>query len=129
MDGDIGKYRKWFREAVDGATNWQRAAREDYEFVSGKQWTCDEIRRFEESGRPALTINRIKPLMNLLSDRQRTNRYDIDFPARTPDDGEVCAVRKGITKYILDRCEYASEKPTSPMQNTSAARSGSTKKS
>ncbi len=74
-------------------------------FAVGNQPTWDE----KESGRPALTINRIKPLMNLLSGWQRTNRYDIDFLARTPDDGDVCAVRKGITKYILDRCEYASE--------------------
>ena len=102
----IGLYRRWFREAVDHSRNWQDEAREDYEFVEGKQWTKSEIKSFEKSGRPAIVINRIRPLMNLLSGYQRVNRLDIDFLARTPDDGEIAQVRKGITKYILDNCDY-----------------------
>ena len=102
----IGLFRRWFREAVDHSRNWQDEAREDYEFVEGKQWTKSEIKSFEKSGRPAIVINRIRPLMNLLSGYQRVNRLDIDFLARTPDDGEIAQVRKGITKYILDNCDY-----------------------
>lgn len=105
----IGKYRRWFREAVDHSQKWQDEAREDFDFVNGKQWTKTEIQRFEETARPALVINRIKPLINLLSGYQRLNRYDIEFYARTPDDTEIAAVRKGITKYIFDRCDYSSE--------------------
>ena len=44
--------------------------------------------------------------MNLLSGYQRINRFDIEFKARTEDDVEICQVRKGLTKYILDRCDY-----------------------
>lgn len=105
----VGKYRRWFREAVDHSQKWQDAAREDYDFVNGKQWTRTEKKRFEDSGRPALVINRIKPLINLLSGYQRLNRYDVEFYARTPDDTEIAAVRKGITKYVFDRCDYSSE--------------------
>ena len=105
----VGKYRHWFREAVDHSQKWQDEAREDFDFVNGKQWTQAEIKKFEESARPALVINRIKPLINLLSGYQRLNRYDIEFFARTPDDTEIAQVRKGITKYIFDRCDYSSE--------------------
>lgn len=105
----VGKYRRWFREAVDHSQKWQEEAREDFDFVSGKQWTKAEIKRFEETARPALTINRIKPLINLLSGYQRLNRYDVEFYARTPDDTEIAQVRKGITKYVFDRCDYQSE--------------------
>lgn len=102
----VGKFRKWFREAVDGAEDWQKAAQEDYDFVCGKQWTDDELQALEKSRRPAVTINRIKPLLNVLSGYQRLNRYDIDFLPRTSDDAKICEVRKGMTKYVLDRCEY-----------------------
>ena len=105
----IAKYRRWFREAIDGNEKWRRAAQEDYDFVAGKQWKEEDIQAFEASGRPAITINRIKPLINVLSGYQRLNRYDIDFLPRTGDDVDICQVRKGITKYVLDRCDYDSQ--------------------
>ena len=107
--GDIGTYREQFRAAADAARDWREAARRDYEFVAGKQWEEAEVRAFHQSGRPAITINRIKPLINVLSGHQRLNRYDIDFLPRTNDDMEICQVRKGMTKYILDRCNYDRE--------------------
>ena len=106
---DIGKYRRWFREAADFACDWREAARTDYEFVAGKQWDKADKRAFAQSGRPAITINRIKPLINVLSGYQRLNRYDIEFLPRTSDDMELCRVRQGMTKYILDRCNYDRE--------------------
>lgn len=106
---EVGKFREWFREAADNAADWRDEAQEDYDFVSGKQWTEADIDAFEESGRPAITINRIKPLINVLSGYQRLNRYDIEFLPRTGDDTEICKVRKGITKYVLDSCDYDSQ--------------------
>lgn len=105
----INTYRKWFQEAVDFSEEWQDEAQEDYDFVAGQQWSESDKRSFEESGRPAITLNRIKPLMNVLSGYQRLNRYDIDFLPRTGDDINICQVRKGLTKYILDRCDYDSQ--------------------
>ena len=102
----IGKFRQWFRDAADFWQKWQEEAREDYEFVEGRQWSKADLKRFAETRRPPLVINRIKPLLNLLSGYQRLNRYDISFLGRTPDDVELCSVREGITKYVLDRCDY-----------------------
>lgn len=102
----IAQYREWFRAAVDKAQEWREEAREDYEFMVGKQWTDADKLKLAESGRPAIKINRIKPLLNLLSGYQRLNRYDIDFLPRTNDDMQLCTVRKGITKYVMDRCDY-----------------------
>lgn len=102
----IGKFREWFRAAVDGASDWRDEAREDFEFVAGQQWSEADKDAFRESGRPAITINRIKPLINVLLGYQMLNRYDIDFLPRTSDDGDLCKVRKGVTKYIMDTCGY-----------------------
>lgn len=102
----IEKFRRWFRVAVDKAGTWRKEAREDYEFVAGKQWKDGDRTALERSGRPAITINKIKPLVNVLSGYQRLNRYDIDFLPRTNDDMQLCNVRKGVTKYVMDRCDY-----------------------
>ena len=104
--GNLGQCRKWFQAAVDGGRKWREEAKEDYEFVAGKQWSDEDIAAFQEDGRPAITINKIKPLLNILSGYQRLNRLDIEFLARTSDDVELCQVRRGITKYVMDRCNY-----------------------
>lgn len=104
----LAQCRKWFQSAVDGGRKWRQEAKEDYEFTAGKQWTDEEIRQFQKDARPAITINRIKPLLNILSGYQRLNRYDVDFLARTSDDVELCQIRRGITKYVMDRCDYES---------------------
>lgn len=102
----VDKYREWFKSASDHWTKWRQEAREDYEFVAGEQWKREDRETLEAHGRPAITINKIKPLMNVLSGWQRLNRYDISFLPRTNDDMELCKVRTGVTKYIFDNCDY-----------------------
>ena len=106
---EIGKYRQWFRDAADFWRDWQTEAREDYEFVEGKQWNESDRKKLAETGRVPLVINRIKPLINLLSGYQKLHRYDVNFLGRTPDDVELAEVRKDVTKYICDRCGYDNE--------------------
>ena len=105
----VYRFRRYFKESIDFWRDWQREAREDYDFVRGKQWSKEDQDRFAESGRPAITVNRIKPLVNILSGYQRLNRYDIEFLPRTSDDSQICQVRKGMTKYILDQCGFDNE--------------------
>lgn len=100
------KFKQWFKEAVECQQKWRALAQEDREFYSGKQWKNADKKKLEDVQRPAITINRIKPLINVLCGYQRLNRYDIEFLPRTNDDDEQAAVRKGVTKYILDRCHY-----------------------
>lgn len=102
----VDKYREWFKCAADHWRKWRRQAKEDYEFVAGEQWKRQDRETLESHGRPAITINKIKPLMNVLSGWQRLNRYDISFLPRTNDDMELCKVRTGVTKYIFDNCDY-----------------------
>ena len=106
--GSLAKYRDEFRAAVDKDRDWRDEAKEDVEFYYGKQWSDSDRLAMNEVGRPIITINRIKPLINLLSGYQRLNRYEPEFLPRTKSDMELCNVRKGVTKYILDSCDYVS---------------------
>lgn len=106
---NLVKFRDWFKAAVDKSKDWRSEAREDYEFIAGKQWLDQDKDALNEKGIPAITINKIKPQINVLSGYQRLNRYDIDFLPRTSDDQDLCDVRKGITKYVMDECGYDTE--------------------
>lgn len=103
---NVGKFRRWFRAAIEASDDWRKEAREDYDFVSGDQWSEQDKQAFKDANRPSIVINRIKPLINVLSGYQRLNRYDIEFLPRSGDDVDLCQVRKGITKYIMDSCDY-----------------------
>ena len=110
--GELSKFRKWFRGAVESWQEWREEALEDYNFVAGKQWTDEELAEFKKQKRPALVINRIRPLINVLSGWQRTNRFDIEFLPRTGDDIQLAQLRGGVTKYVMDRCNYESSEST-----------------
>jgi hypothetical protein len=98
--------RDWFRSAVAANASWREAALEDIEFYAGEQWDEASREALNKAKRPAITINHIRPLINLLSGYQRLNRYEPDFLPRTGDDVEKCNVAKGITKYLFDTNEF-----------------------
>ena len=98
--------RDWFRAAVAANASWREAALEDIKFYAGEQWDETSREALNQAKRPAITINHILPLINLLSGYQRLNRYEPDFLPRTGDDVEKCNVAKGITKYLFDTNEF-----------------------
>ena len=69
------------------------ASMEDFEFSMGKQWKDEDKQKLEEKqGVKALTINKIQPLIFMLSGIQRQNRTDIvAFPEGKEDglEGEI----------------------------------------
>lgn len=76
----LHKFKQWFKDSSSCTSEWRRKAREDCGFYTGKdQWSQADKSSLEAKGKPAITVNRIKPLMNVLSGYQRLNRYDIDF--------------------------------------------------
>ena len=105
-DVKLALFRKRFRAAVEAASKWQEEAKQDYDFVAGKQWTDQQMQDFVDSNRPPIVINKIRPRISIVSGYQRLNRLDITFLARTNDDVELAHVRSGVTKYVLDRCDY-----------------------
>lgn len=100
--------RERFKSSIEYERDWRDAAREDLEFYAGIQWGTEEVDKLRRAKRPALTINKIRPMVNLLSGYQRLNRYEPDFLPRTADDLEKAKVAKGVTKYILDKAMFDS---------------------
>ncbi|MDR3560485.1 MAG: hypothetical protein P4N59_03440 [Negativicutes bacterium] len=98
--------RDWFKEDVDASMQWRELGRQDYSFYFGDQWEGDDIDLLDEQKRPAITINRIKPHIDLLSGYQRLNRYEPNFLPRNRANPELCQVRKGVTKWIWDQSDY-----------------------
>lgn len=74
---------------------WTDEAKEDYRFALGDQWSDEDKEALREQSRPALTFNRIRPLINIVSGYQRENSARIKV---NPEGGE-----DRIFSEVMDR--------------------------
>ena len=65
--GKITKARSNVRLALEASADWRKAAKEDYLFVQGKQWDSADLESMKKQRRPAITINRCRPMVNQVS--------------------------------------------------------------
>lgn len=107
---DLPALRSRFRNAVDADRKWREEAVEDYEFKWGTgQWRREDMGALAQQKRPALTLNKIGPLLRLLGGYQRLNRYDPILLPRTEDDGEKAKKATALTAWVLDETDYLME--------------------
>lgn len=74
-----------WKMAYDNEREFITAAKEDIEFRAGKQWTDQEKAVLQNQGRPCLTFNKIRGLIDLLAGHfiQNSNRIEV-----APEGGE-----------------------------------------
>jgi hypothetical protein len=61
--------------------------KKDFEYALGKQWNPDDVQTLYSRGVKALTINKIKPMIKLISGIERQSRADFKaFPEGTEDE-------------------------------------------
>lgn len=70
--------QRWAR-GTDAMRLWAETGRKCVDYFEGKQWKEADLRKLEQQGRPALTINRLRPLVNLVMGYHLNNRTDIRF--------------------------------------------------
>ena len=75
-----------FKLAEANFKDWIKEAKEDYEFAMGGQWTQEELQTLKDQGRPAMSYNRIRPLINIISGYQRENSSRIKVSPEGGDD-------------------------------------------
>ena len=107
---DIYEAKQNVKSALAATSEWRKAAAEDFAFMQGKQWQDADLKKMREAGRPAITINRIRPVINLLCGYASQNETEPDFLPRSEEDDRISRVAKGITKYCLDRANYQRNK-------------------
>src|SRR5579871_2399384 len=77
---------QWTR-ARAGQTAWAEAARECVDFAEGRQYSKADIAALEAARVPALTLNKVAPLLRLMYGFYRANRYEIRFSAGSDGTG------------------------------------------
>jgi len=99
-----------YRRACAPHDKWAETAKKCVDFVEGRQWAEDAKRKLEKQGRPALTFNKIAPLVRLVLGYHRNNRTDTRaIPA---DDGQgddqIAEAISRIFKQVSQRSDEPS---------------------
>jgi len=88
-----------FQYASDGMQDWANRAKQCVEFFEGKQWSEDALKKLEREDRPALTFNKISPLVRLVLGYHRNNRMDTKYLPSFDNSGSH-TVAEAITRIV-----------------------------
>lgn len=92
----IGRYES----AVSHYNDADDVCREDYAFALGDQWEQADRDALKDQGRPALTFNRIKSIINIISGYQRENSARIKVNPEGGEDNVFSEVMDRTIKWI-----------------------------
>lgn len=98
----IIKHAERFRRAADAMEPWATRAKECVETFEGKQWREADLKKLEAEGRPALTINKVRPLVNLVLGYHLNNQTDVSYMPGNDGSGtaDVARVLTAVSKQI-----------------------------
>ena len=98
----IEQIAKWYKVAKQEHKDYRARARKALRFYFGDQWDSATATALENAGKPALVINKVKPIVRTLSGYMRQNRKDLRVAPRRGGVHVVASVYTELLKYIYD---------------------------
>jgi len=96
---------RWLGDSEINA-EWLARARESFQFYTGiQQWDEDALDTLTIEGRPALTLNLVFPIVNMLAGYQSQNRHDMKLYPRRGGSVAIAALGTELIKHTLESCQ------------------------
>lgn len=95
--------RSYMRAQEAGRSTFVTNADKYRRFARGDQWNPADIAKLEAAGRPAVTINLIKPTINAIKGEYSNRRADFEYKPRY--DGATEEVARTLTKLAMAICD------------------------
>ena len=99
------KLSNWVKDSKKTLATWRKQAEECYRFVYGDQHSTEEKQSYAEAGRPVITFNRIRPIIESVRGQQITNRRRVSFVPTEPTDAGVTEVIDEIYRHYDQLCD------------------------
>ena len=97
----LDRAKKRFRRAMEADSFDREEALLDLRFYLGQQWDDGTYNERFNAGRPALTINRIRPIVLMVSNEFRQQRPSIQvLPVGSGADIQTAEIEEGIVRHI-----------------------------
>ena len=99
--------KDWYLAAASpvGGGKWRERARKAMQFYDGSgQWEDGVTATLRAEGKPALTINRILPVINVIWGQQQKNRTEISLEARKRGTKAIAELGSALIKHGMEAC-------------------------
>lgn len=103
------KWKRWFRVDRDHSEEWRKDAREDYEFVSGRQWSEEDEERLKAELRPVITFNRSEIIVDAIQGNEILNRNEVRYIPREQGDAIANELYSEAGRWFDDQAEAEDE--------------------
>lgn len=98
----LNMVRDFWRLAESGLRDERDRMQTGFNFYVGNQWEAADLTKLAAEKRPALTINLILPIVNLLAGIQRQGRQDVTVVARKGGLAKLAEVFTETVRHCMD---------------------------
>lgn len=106
----LERFRTFFNQSKKTSELWRVDAKEDYSFVEGYgQWEQKQKEELNRQSRPALVMNSILPVINLISGQERASRLGITYKPRGFDDDRASQISNQSYRFAADNSNLSYE--------------------
>ncbi len=95
-------FRQWYIQDRDKATAWKEEAKEDFEFVAGRQFSDDELKKLASKRRPAVVFNRVGPVIDAITGYEIGNRREVRYIPREMGDVQANEVLTSAAQWFRE---------------------------
>ena len=97
------------QDSVKHQAQYRAQAEEDFGFVAGDQWDQSDLDRLRDQLRPAVTYNRILPMVDAVAGHEVSNRQEVRYIPREEGDVGVNELLTGAAEWARDLCDAEDE--------------------
>jgi hypothetical protein len=112
-DSQFKRLQRVVREGWAARGPWRVEAQECFDFTAGHQWSKEDKQLLQDQNRPAVSFNRIAPIVKAVCGLEVNNRQGIVYLPRTADDDGPDEVRTAAVKWVRDECNAEYEESDS----------------
>lgn len=97
------------RAARGKTAAWREEAKQSYAFVAGSQWATEDLAALNDENRPAVTFNRIGPVIDIVAGSEVSNRQEVRYVPREVGDAAVNELLTNAAKWVRENCDAEDE--------------------
>lgn len=89
--------------------NWRSTARDEYDFICGRQWDEADETKLKAEKRPPITFNYSEKMIDAVSGAEVSNRNEVTFLPRDKDDAGAADLWTAAAKWARQECNAEDE--------------------
>lgn len=103
------QFKQWFLPDRDKAADWREQAKEDFDFVAGRHYSEDDIKKLVRQKRPPVVFNRVGPVVDAITGYEVGNRRETRYIPREMGDVQANELLTAAGQWFRDQgyADYA----------------------